>query len=248
MSAVRTDTTQRASLGQAHRELWQVVSEEIRSLIISGEFAPGERLVETALAERFAVSRGPIRTALMELERVGLVTSIPRRGVQVATFEPSDIRELYDVTLALERMAAREAAERISAAQTNRMRELLDALDQAEHEDDSAGTVDADLELHTEFVRASGNRRLLQLWMQLSDQIRFAIAVTRRAAPEVEWLRDSAAIVEAIESGNLDRAEQAVVSCFAPAYAALNALTPEAFDALTGRTSRRRHDSAIGRR
>jgi DNA-binding GntR family transcriptional regulator len=235
--SLRPDPSQSPAVGRAHLELWQVVCEELRNLIVSGEFAPGERLVETALAERFEVSRGPVRTALMELERVGLVTSIPRRGVQVATFERSDIRELYDVTLALERMAAREAAERVTPAQVTHMRELLQKLDEAERGEDPTTTIDADLALHTEFVRASGNRRLLQIWMQLSEQIRFVIAVTRRAAPEVEWVRYSEAIVEAVESGDLDRAEQAVVSCFAPAYAALNALSHEAFDTLTGRPS-----------
>ena len=80
-------------LAGLHRELWELVCAEIRNLIISGEFAPGERLVEAALADRFAVSRGPVRRALMELERMGLVTSSARRGVHVATFSRADIDE-----------------------------------------------------------------------------------------------------------------------------------------------------------
>src|ERR1041384_8231509 len=93
------------TLGGAHLELWEVVRAEIRNLIIMGEFAPGERLVESTLAKRFQVSRGPVRTALMELERVGLVVSVPRRGIQVSTFDRSDIDELFDVVTAIERMA-----------------------------------------------------------------------------------------------------------------------------------------------
>jgi DNA-binding GntR family transcriptional regulator len=230
---MRPHVSESLAVGETHLELWQVVCEQIRELIIAGEFAPGERLVESALADRFAVSRGPVRTALMELERVGLVTSIPRRGVQVATFTRSDILELYDITLALERMAAREAAERASPDHLRRMRERLEALNEAERSGDRGRTIDADLEFHTEFARTSGNRRLLQIWMQLSEQIRFVIAMTRRASPDVDWVRYSAPIVDAIARGEPEAAEQAVVDCFAVAYAKLNTLSPEAFDSLT---------------
>jgi DNA-binding FadR family transcriptional regulator len=84
-------------------------------------------------------------------------------------------------------------------------------------------------------MRSSGNRRLLQLWTQLSEQIRFVIAVTQRALPEVQWALYERPIVDAIEQKDIDKAEEAVVSCFTDAHAAINALSPDAFDALTGR-------------
>jgi DNA-binding GntR family transcriptional regulator len=115
------EPTTSTAVRTTHLELWELVRAEIRNLIIMGEFAPGERLVESALAERFQVSRGPVRTALMELERVGLVNSVPRRGIQVATFDRSDIDELFDVITALERIAGREAAERASDEQIERL-------------------------------------------------------------------------------------------------------------------------------
>src|SRR5690554_2169621 len=117
------------TVGQAHRELWQAVRDEITKLVISGEFRPGERLLGAALAERFDVSRGTVQTALAELERAGLVRSTPRRGVQVATFERKDIDELMDATLALERAAVRWTAERASEAEVARLKELLGDLD-----------------------------------------------------------------------------------------------------------------------
>ena len=127
--------------------------DEIRNLIIAGVFAPGERLVEAALADRFAVSRGPVRTALAELERVGLVKSVPRRGIQVATFKRADIDELFDVISALEAMAARKAAEYASADQVSLLYEFLDELDRSQHDGDQAGAIEADLELHRQLVR-----------------------------------------------------------------------------------------------
>jgi DNA-binding GntR family transcriptional regulator len=223
-------------LGGVHRELWEAVRDEIRTLIISGVFAPGERLVEAALAERFAVSRGPVRTALAELERVGLARSVPRRGMQVATFTRADIDELFDVISALEAIAAREAAERASADQVSLLFELLVELDRAQNDGDQAGAVEADLELHRELVTASGNRRLLLLWSQISEEIRFVIAVTQRALPEVEWARYNRPIIDAVASRDADQAQAAVISCFTVAHNEMRALSAEAFDLCTGRT------------
>jgi DNA-binding GntR family transcriptional regulator len=223
------------TLSRTFRELWEIVRDEIRTLIISGEFAPGERLVEAPLAARFGVSRGPVRMALLELERVGLVTSLPRRGMHVSTFERSDIDEMYDVTMALEQVAARASAERASAADAARLFELLDALDHAQQRGDRMAAVEADVELHRELMRTSGNGRMLQLWDQISEQIRFVIAVTQRALPEVAWAHYNRPIIEAVASGDPDRAERAVVSCFTEAHAEIRALSPDAFDRCTRR-------------
>jgi DNA-binding GntR family transcriptional regulator len=224
-----------AEIGKTFRELWEVVCAEIRTLIISGEFAPGERLVEATLAARFGVSRGPVRMALLELERVGLVTSLARRGMHVATFERADIDELFDVTMALEQVAARAAAEAAAPSGAPRLFELLDALDRAQHSGDRMAAVEADLELHRELMRTSGNRRMLQLWNQISEQIRFVIAVTQRALPDIAWAHYNRPIIEAVASGDPDRAEQAVVRCFTEAHAEVRALSPDAFDRATRR-------------
>ncbi len=233
------DPVSAVPLGGAHRELWELVCSEIRNLIISGAFAPGERLVEAVLAERFGVSRGPVRTALMELERVGLVKSVPRRGMQVATFERTDIDELFDVTMALERMAAREATESASDEQLERLVVFLERLDEAQRSGDQSAAVEADLELHRELMRASGNRRLLRLWNEISEEIRFVIGVAQRAMPEVEWASYNRPIIEAVVARDADRAEEAVVSCFTVAHEEIRALSAEAFDLYTGKAKTR---------
>ena len=223
------------TLGATHLELWELVRAEIRNLIISGEFAPGERLVESALAERFQVSRGPVRTALMELERVGLVVSVPRKGIQVATFDRADIEELFDVIKAIERVAAQEAAERASDEQITRLHELLEELDEAQTSGDRSAAVEADLALHRELMLASGNRRLYRIWAEISDEIRLVVGVTQRAMPEVEWAPYNRPIVEAVADRDPDRAEQAVASCFDVAHGEVRGLSAEAFDLYTGR-------------
>jgi DNA-binding GntR family transcriptional regulator len=221
------------TLGAAHRELWSVVCHEIRRLIILGEVAPGERLVEADFAERLGVSRGPVRTALAELERVGLVTSIARRGTYVTTFSRADLDELFDVTCALERLAARDAAAIATPEQVSHLEELLRKLGEAQRSGDPAMTVVADLELHRELMVVSGNRRLVRLWNQISEEIRFVIAVTQRALTDVEWARYNLPIIEALRRRDPDEAERAVQWCFEHAHAKIRALPSEAFDGST---------------
>lgn len=86
------------------------IAQRIRHMIREGEFLPGERLLEVNLANRFAVSRGPVREALLMLARDGLVEITPRRGVVV--FDPSeqDIAQLYEIRGVLFGVAAKAAA------------------------------------------------------------------------------------------------------------------------------------------
>jgi DNA-binding GntR family transcriptional regulator len=223
-------------LGGTHLELWELVRAEIRRLIISGEFTPGQRLVEATLAERFEVSRGPVRTALMELERVGLVTSVPRKGIQVAVFDRSDVHELLTVAVAIERVAAAEAARRATVEQVQGLRQKLDELDEAQRNGDRAQVVEADLALHSDLVKASGNRRLYRLWMDMSDQIRFVSGVAQRVLPQVEWARYNQPIVDAIEQRDPELAERAVESCYDGAHEEIMGLSAEAFDIHAWRT------------
>src|SRR5207244_9276457 len=82
-----------------------VVAEELRTLILSGSLKPGERLVEERLTERFGVSRPPLREALRLLEQEGLVERRPRRGTIVTALQADDVREIYTLRWALERLA-----------------------------------------------------------------------------------------------------------------------------------------------
>jgi DNA-binding GntR family transcriptional regulator len=162
------------------QEVWEQVLDELRLQIILGELAPGARLVETELAHRFGVSRGPVRTALLNLERSGLVSSSARRGVEVARYSSVDIRELYAVRAALEALAAKEAAGRCSPATVERLNEQLDALDGFVAEGAAFEAAEADLAFHEEICVNSGNRLLLVTWANLADQLAVIMARAHR--------------------------------------------------------------------
>jgi DNA-binding GntR family transcriptional regulator len=93
-----------------HRSLRETVVDALRQLIIDGELAAGERLVEERLAERLGVSRNPIREAIRTLESMGLITVIPRRGAYVVALDIKDIRLMQEVRVTLDRWIVQAAA------------------------------------------------------------------------------------------------------------------------------------------
>ena len=99
----------------AVKSLQEAVYDQIREAISSGEFGRGERLVEVQLAERFGVTRGPIREALCRLEHDGLVVRHTGIGVFVNEFAEESFQEVCEIRAVLESLAARSAA---SAART----------------------------------------------------------------------------------------------------------------------------------
>ena len=108
-----------------HRSLRETVVEALRQLIIDGELAAGERLVEERLAERLGVSRNPIREAIRTLESMGLVDVIPRRGAYVVDLDLTDIRLMQEVRGTLDRWIVQAAAVRHDDADLAELDECL---------------------------------------------------------------------------------------------------------------------------
>ncbi|MHB8497272.1 MAG: GntR family transcriptional regulator [Acidimicrobiales bacterium] len=105
--------------------------EKLQYLLVSGRFAPGERLKERVLIELLNTSRTTIREALRQLEADGLVTMVPGSGPVVATVTVQDVRDLYEVREVLESLAVRLFCERSSDEQVLQLRTSLDALKEA---------------------------------------------------------------------------------------------------------------------
>ncbi len=139
----------------------------LRQEILRGELAPGDLLAESAVAVRLGVSRVPVREALFALEREGLVVFSPTGRAFVRELTNADFEELFALRLTLEPMAARLAASHVRT-------------DPADFEANIAATARAksmeeitrlDLEFHELIMRASGNTRLLKLWLSLRSEL-----------------------------------------------------------------------------
>lgn len=102
----------------------KLVADNIRNAIISGRFAPGERLKEHELVSWTGVSRTAVREALRQLEAEGVVHNIPNKGPVVATVTPDEARSHYEVRAALESLLAKSAAESVTKADATKLKQI----------------------------------------------------------------------------------------------------------------------------
>ena len=160
------------------RTLVEHAYEQVRRAITSGRFSPGRRLVIDDLAADLGVSITPVREALRQLQREGLVSDVPYSGMQVATLSVAELRELYTVLGVLEGFAVRRAAELLTAPEIEELgRELQVLADSAEQ-----GDVGAFRRLNDRFhrlivTRGSGGGVLMEMIEQLTrNVVRYAAA------------------------------------------------------------------------
>jgi DNA-binding GntR family transcriptional regulator len=192
------------------RDLWQSVYDQLREEIVTGELAPGSRLVETELAERFATSRGPVRTALKELEGDGLVVVNPRRGTFVLPVSTDDVDEIFSLYAALWPLAMRRAVARVAPDDLARLRSQIDIIDASR--DDTGRWTSANFDFHRMIIEMSHHRRLLQIWDSLQAQVQMLASVLTDADPGDlrETINLHPAIYKAMEKGDADAAERVV--------------------------------------
>ncbi|OAS23514.1 GntR family transcriptional regulator [Methylobacterium platani] len=181
--------------------------------ITSGEFLPGERLSEAKLARQLGISRGPLREALHRLEG-RLVVRTPRIGVRVVAFDRDTLEQLFLVREALEGMAARLAAERMTGREQDELADLLDR--HAEQPDVASGRSyvqgRTDEDFHFAIVRGARNPRLEQL---LLDEVYYQLRLQRlrsstRPGRAQAALSEHREILAGLQSRDPDRAESAM--------------------------------------
>ncbi len=153
------------------RSLSDDVVARLRTAIVRGTFAPGRRLNEVELAEAFSVSRGPIREALTILDREGLLKVERHRGAWVTLLSRRDIDEIYELRLALERLAMERAATLATSDDYGAMAEIVELLRDAVERQDIFDTVALDVRFHDRIYIAARHDRLYQSWALLRPQI-----------------------------------------------------------------------------
>jgi len=171
----------------AHKQLWEAVADQLRDEILDGRLSAGTRLVEAELAERFGVSRGPVRDALQELARTGLAVDLPRRGTFVSSLSERDLEEVYVIRRAIEEAAVGLTIERAGEADVAAIFEALSAAEAAYEGDDLAAAWDADMAFHRAYCRLSGNGRLLELFDQLASQTVLLMRTTVESHASLAW-------------------------------------------------------------
>lgn len=151
--------------------LWQQVARLLREDISGGRLTPGERLLEIDLADRFGVSRGPIREAFRELARSGLVVSRPHQGVVVSRPSDAELEEIFVFREVLETAAARIAQAKVLPEDIDRLGGILDAMEAAGASNESAARKALDLRFHREVFVIADSARLLAAHDDLTTQL-----------------------------------------------------------------------------
>jgi DNA-binding GntR family transcriptional regulator len=163
------------------------VKEYLLDAILHGQLRPGDRIVETRVAQELGVSQGPVREALRDLEMFGFVVSEPFRGTKVRKTTSAELIEIYPIRAALEGVGAREAARHIDQGLLDTLNDYLEAMRDAARADDRKAHVTADIEFHRTILQASGNRLLYQMWeaTRLSSSSYVSISLVRRSLMEL---------------------------------------------------------------
>jgi len=148
---------------EKHLTLREKILESIRHAIISGELKGGSRVSEPDLAERYGISRTPIREAFRQLESEGYLTVIPRRGAVVSEFSEKDVEEFYAIKSILEGYAARRACEKLTAKELDRLQAINDRLAELAAQNDIKTFFKIHNDFHDVFIKAANNEKLREM-------------------------------------------------------------------------------------
>jgi DNA-binding GntR family transcriptional regulator len=169
----------------ARTSLHDELTARLRDLIDAGELAPGARVPEKALCERFGVSRTPLREALKVLAVEGLVELLPQRGARVALLTAADVEAMFPVIGALEALAGELACARIDDAGIAAIETLHRRMCSAYRKRDRSGYFALNRQIHESILEATGNPVLIATYRGLAGRIRNARYVA--AMSPAQW-------------------------------------------------------------
>jgi DNA-binding GntR family transcriptional regulator len=194
----------------SYKPLRELVFENIRKAIVSGTFAPGERLMEIQMADELGVSRTPVREAIRKLEMEGFVVMIPRRGTYVANLSIKDINDVYEIRISLDVLAAGLAAERIEPEEIEELQKLLLEITEANEAGDMDKIVQLDTAFHDVLYKASRNDRLSNIINNLREQITGIRGTSMRYPGRMaDTIEEHRALVDSIAARDPERAQNA---------------------------------------
>lgn len=203
MSKVRLERLDQGSLSER-------VYEKLRASIISGRFAPGERLIETELSEDLGVSRAPVREAFRKLGNDQLVEERPRHGTYVRRFNVKDFVDTYNLISAIEGLAVRLIVRQQTSLEALECI-VCEATEAADH-GDSHQIMELELEFHRQLCCAAGNYQLNNVFQMLSVMVSMALSFNEATCEEIRQIATKHRLLldTLRESMRTDNEEQAI--------------------------------------
>lgn len=196
---------------EKHLTLREKILETIRDAIISGALKPGEKVAEPELAERFGISRTPIREAFRQLESEGYLTVIPRKGAVVVSFTEKDVEEFYAIKSILEGYAASKACEHLTPRELDKLQAINAKLHNLAGQTDIKNFFKIHNDFHELFIRAAGNEKLYDLIMNLVSKFqRLRIASLSLPGRMLISVEEHEKIIEAFRKNDPELVERLV--------------------------------------
>jgi DNA-binding GntR family transcriptional regulator len=194
--------------------LYEEVISSIFQAILDGQLKPGERLVEKTIAEEVGVSRSPVRQALQEMERQGIVISIPRKGAYVSSWTVEDVEDFARVRVELEGLAAEQAADRIKPKEIHLLRNLVEEMYQAAANQAVDREIDCDLKFHRQVVKSSRNNTLISIYGAIELRTHMYMIYEKYISPSIpermKLTREHMQIVDALEDADSKLAKELI--------------------------------------
>lgn len=184
----------------------------MKGAIHDSTFAPGYQASEQEIATRLGMSRTPVHEAAIRLQEEGLVQVLPRKGILIRALAPEDVREIYDVIIAIEGRAAALLAGQAEPDRARVVAELArhtDVMEAARPSGDLAAWGEADAAFHGALVAGAGNRRFNRLIQMTNDQSHRARMLTVKLRRDLDAsVSEHRAILAAIGSGDTALAQE----------------------------------------
>lgn len=197
------------------QQLRDWVKEQLRQAIVGGEFNPGAWLRQQQLADELGVSQMPVREAFKELTAQGLVEHIPYRGVRVREYSADDVADIYKIRAYLEAMAARVAAESITAEELDELRALTTRMEGCSIPEERREHRELNSRFHERVFSASRRAYLVhvlnQLWTVFPSMLWRDLPPTdteRLAGQDAYDVQEHRAIIAALAERDGAQAEQ----------------------------------------
>jgi DNA-binding GntR family transcriptional regulator len=183
----------------------------LRTAILGGELKPGELYSATQLGEWLGVSRTPIREAVQQLAKTGLVVVERNRGIRVRSTTLEDLIEGFQIRLMLEVPAARRATAVRTDADVQRVKEVFKTFQQISEIGEPAATLRADRDFHLALLTTSGNHRVVKILEELRNVVLLTgVETVPRSRSSREAFEDHRDVYEAFVAGDAEKAGQAM--------------------------------------
>lgn len=151
--------------------LARVIRDELLTLILRGELAPGDRITEPMIAARLGVSRVPVREALRDLESTGLVESRKHTGVLVRQLSTKETIDLYELRSVLDAFAGYMVAAKGDLQLVALLEKRLQAMEQAVEAKDVVRYYEANLHFHWDIIDACGNAQIMEVYRSVVQKL-----------------------------------------------------------------------------